>query len=687
MRRPLLVLAAATLLATCASPARAAVPSGFTDDPVAELASPTALAPTPDGRLLLTTQPGELRVVKGGSLLATPALRLPSLCTDSERGLLGVAVAADFASSGRVFLYYTHPGSAGCAHNVDGAAVNRVSSFTLGDDDRIDPGSERVLLDGIPSPNGNHNGGDLHVGPDGLLYVSVGDGGCDYRRDSGCAGANDAARDANTPNGKLLRIAADGSIPVSNPFRGPGTARCDRGPVATGLACQETWARGLRNPFRFAIDPTSPASSPRIHIDDVGQDRWEEIDLGAARADFGWNSREGFCANGSTTDCGAPPAGLTNPIFAYGHGSGCASITGGAFLPASWPAPYGGAYVFGDFVCGQIRRLVPGTGGAPATDAAFATGLGGSSVTALAVVPVAGSVPALYYLTYAGGGQIRRIRPAQAANTAPTAAFTATPTSGDAPLDVRFDASGSRDRDGDALSYTWIFGDGSRQTTGSPVVSHRYTRPGSFSAVLQLADARGAAAPTRPGRKIVVTGRAPTVAITSPSLAANFAVGQSVVLHADARDVDGRPLPASALSWTVKLHHRDHDHPYAALTGNDVRVSFPAPEGFAATTTSYLAAAVAVRDPQGRTASATRRIQARRVPLRVSTEPAGLTVSLAGTAVKGPTDLTSWAGWTFDVSAASQPGHPFASWSDGGAATHRYVTPNKGSAQLTARFR
>lgn len=684
--RPLLPALLLALLGLVPA-ARATVPRGFTDEGVAAVASPTALASTPDRRLLVATQPGALRVIDGARLLATPALQLSAICTDSERGLLGIAVARDFAASHEIFLYYTRRGPDGCAHNSDGAAVNRVSRFVLGDDSQVDPGSERVLLDGIPSPNGNHNGGDLHVGPDGLLYVSVGDGGCDYRRNSGCAGANDASRDPNTLNGKILRITADGGVPASNPFTGLGTARCDQGPAPIGLNCQETWARGLRNPFRFAIDPAGPASAPRIHINDVGQDRWEEIDLGVTGADYGWNIREGFCANGSTTDCGPTPDGFTDPVFAYGHGSGCASITGGAFLPSSWPAPYAGAYVFGDFVCGQIRRLVPGAAGQPASDAPFVTGLGSSSVTALDVGSTPTGSTALYYLTYAGGGQVRAIRPEVAANRPPSASFTATPLSGAAPLEVTFDASASSDPDGDALSYAWSFGDGTRETTSTAVVRHVFTRPSRPQVQLVVSDARGAEAPRRPTQTLDVMGAAPTIAITSPSLKANFAVGDQVVLHADARDASGASLPDDALTWTVKLHHRDHEHPYLGpITGNDVRVSFPAPEGFSATTSSYLDARVEVVDGAGRTARTSRRVQGRRVALHVDTDPAGLPVTLAGTTVTGPTDLVAWAGWAFDIEAADQPGHPFASWSDGAAATHRYVVPRAISAKLTARF-
>ncbi len=163
-----------------------AVPTGFTDTLVASIGSPTALAFTPGGQLLVTTQLGDVRVVQNGTLLPAPALDLGSvLCTASEQGLLGVAVDPSFTSNGFVYLYYTR--------NKSGTCVNRVSRFTMSGS-TISMASESVLVDEIPSPGGNHNAGDVRFGNDGYLYISVGDGGCDWAGNSGCAGANDAAR-------------------------------------------------------------------------------------------------------------------------------------------------------------------------------------------------------------------------------------------------------------------------------------------------------------------------------------------------------------------------------------------------------------------------------------------------------------------------------------------------------------
>ncbi len=322
--------------------------------------------------------------------------------------------------------------------------------------------------------------------------MSVGDGGCDYDGDSGCAGANAAARDLNVLLGKVLRITSDGGIPPDNPFLGTDSARCSlTGRTDPGKTCQETFAWGLRNPFRIAFDPNS--SDTRFYINDVGQNTSEEIDAAQAGDDYGWNVREGFCATGSTTDCGPPPTGMTNPIFAYAHANGCNAITAGAFVPNGvWPAAYDGSYLFADYLCGTIFQLVPASGGGfTATD--FATDLGVGGPITMMFGPV-GQTQALYYTTYANGGQVRRIELIPQQNQAPTAAVTADVTSGPAPLTVNFDASASSDPDqGDTLTYVWDFGDGTSSTeTTSATVTHVYSTPGAFTATLTVRDNHGA---------------------------------------------------------------------------------------------------------------------------------------------------------------------------------------------------
>jgi glucose/arabinose dehydrogenase len=339
-------------------------PAGFTNGVFAGgLTNATAIAQEalPSGRFFIAEQGGALRVVKNGVLLATPFIAL-TVDSTVERGLIGVTLHPDFANNRFIYLHYTTP---------EGGTHNRISRFTANpqNPDIVSVGSELRIAD-LPLLGSatNHNGGALHFGADGKLYVAVGD-----NTDSA------KAADLNDPFGKMLRFNDDGSIPSDNPF-------CT---TAATLRCA-IWARGLRNPYTFAVQP---GTNGRIHINDVGEGTWEEINLGVRAANYGWPATEG-----PTT-----AAGVTAPLFAYGHSvttppgqgaggffTGCA-ISGGAFYPDAGPFPpgYRNSYYFADF-CGRfIGRIDLGGGGA----SAFGT------VTSNPVDMVTGADGALYVLT------------------------------------------------------------------------------------------------------------------------------------------------------------------------------------------------------------------------------------------------------------------------------------------------
>ncbi|MBA2408496.1 MAG: PQQ-dependent sugar dehydrogenase [Gammaproteobacteria bacterium] len=524
--------------------AHAALPAGFSDAVIATLPQPSALAFTQDGRMLIATQPGRLHVYEDGALFPTPALDLGldnRICANGERGLLGVAVDPEFATNRYIYLFYVFNKYGICPLAKPDSPENpvrRVSRFTLAPDNIINPNSETVLIDNMLLPR-SHVSGDLHFGKDGYLYVSVGDGLCDYASDSGCAGLNDASLDNHMLMGKILRITRDGGIPPTNPFQGADSARCAQaGRTAEGKHCQETFAKGLRNPFRMAFDPN--ASATRFFINDVGQSTWEEVDLGKAGADYGWNLREGPCPLGqSSADCAAAPAQFTDPIFAYRHMQGCEAITGSAFLPNGyWPDSYDGAYFYADYDCGKIFTLKKQAGGAYAAET-FATALGKQSAVHMAFGPYE-ATQALNYTTYGNGGQVRRITFTGSANRVPTAVADASPRFGNLPLDVAFDASHSSDPDGDALTYEWSFGDGSPPEFDQSV-THTYTAEGTYYATLTVTDAPGAQVQT--SVRIDAGNNAPSVTVLSPIATTRFRVGQPLKLRASAVDGNGQTLP------------------------------------------------------------------------------------------------------------------------------------------------
>jgi glucose/arabinose dehydrogenase len=669
-----------------------ALPANFEDAVVTSVQQPTSLAFAPGNRMLITTQPGRLRVYNS-ALLPTPALDLSGVvCSDSERGLLGVAVDPQFVTNHYVYLYYTYKKFGTCPYQDDQSPVNRVSRFTLPDSNVVDPATESVLVDNIPSPGGNHNAGDLEFGKDGNLYVSVGDGGCNYAGGS-CGGGNFASRDTHALVGKVLRITPSGGIPGDNPFIDPATtARCNvTGITDPGKHCRETFVWGLRNPFRIALDPN--AAGTRFFINDVGQSRWEEIDQAVAGADYGWNTREGPCARGSYTDCGPPPVGMTNPIFAYRHDTTeCASITGGAFVPNGvWPAAYDGDYIYSDYVCGKIFRLEESGGSYTSSD--FVTGLGVNSAVHLGFGPY-GSTQALYYTTYAEGGQIRRLAYTGGVNRAPIADVTANPTSGPTPLVVGFNGSGSSDPDpGDTLTYVWDFDDGSPNVeTATPTTTHTYSVSGTYNAELRVRDNH--AALSAPDSVRIDPGNTPpTPTIVTPGPTQRFAVGEIVQLQGSATDAQDGTLSASRLSWRVIRHHgSNHSHPWLPDTvGNNVAMpAAPPPEDIYTTDSSYLEIFLTATDSNGLSATTTRDFRPRLVNLTFATVPSGLKLDLFSTAVTAPHVLPAWDAWQFGIGAARQTDAGgrtwiFDSWSDGGPASHT-VTAGSTPATYTASF-
>ena len=360
-------IAACLLLAgTFLSLAAATLPAGFTETMITNgLSSPTAMDFAPDGRLFVCLQGGDLRVIKTGALLSTPFLH-QNVDSNGERGLLGIAFDPNFTTNNFVYIYYTVPTA---------SIHNRVSRFTANGDVAV-PNSELVILDlDNLSSAGNHNGGAIHFGPDGKLYVAVGDN----------ANSSNSQTLSNLL-GKVLRINSDGTPPSDNPFFNTAGAR------------KEIWALGLRNPFTFAFQP----GTTRMFINDVGESTWEEINDGIAASNYGWPITEG-----PTSD-----PRFRGPIFAYQHGStsttGCAIVGGGFYNPSTvqFPASYIGKYFFADLCTGWIRVLDPSNN----TAADFASGI--SSPVDLKVA----SDGSLYYLSI-GSSAVFRV---QASGTAPS---------------------------------------------------------------------------------------------------------------------------------------------------------------------------------------------------------------------------------------------------------------------------
>ena len=374
-----LLASVATLLFLPIGPAQGAVslPPGFTQSPVVGgLTGPTDMEFAPDGRLFVAEQAGRVRIAKTSGTLVTFLDISLKVDSTGERGLLAVAFDPNFSTNHYVYLHYTQKATSTTSVH------NRVVRVTASGD-RAVAGSEKLIfrLNNLSSA-ANHNGGAIHFGKDGKLYVAVGDN------------ANgDNAQSLGNLKGKILRINKDGTIPTGNPFYS----------TASGNN-RAIWAVGLRNPFKFAVKP----GTGTIFINDVGEKTWEEINRGASGANYGWNLCEGNHDNPNrpgSVNCSAAP--YTAPVHEYTHGStnttGC-SITGGTFYnPATvrFPSGYVGDYFFADLCSGWIRRYDPSTDAATG----FATGL--SSVVDLEVSKNEGE---LYYLSRGTPGSVSKIR-------------------------------------------------------------------------------------------------------------------------------------------------------------------------------------------------------------------------------------------------------------------------------------
>jgi len=630
MNSKLQLLCGSLLFVTVAASA-ASLPPGFSESVIASgIASPTAMEFDPDGRLFVCQQNGQLRVIKNGALLATPFL---AVTTDSsgERGLLGVAFDPDFGNNRRVYIYYTVPGS---------PPHNRVSRFTASGDAAV-PGSEAVILDlnGLSGAN-NHNGGAIHFGLDGKLYVAVGEN----------------ANSANSQTlanllGKMLRINPDGSIPADNPFYN----------VATGVN-RAIWALGLRNPFTFAIQP----ETGRMFINDVGQNTWEEINEGVAGANYGWPNCEGAC--------GSPD--FLDPLYQYSHAAGCA-IAGGAFynpVSSQFPPEYTGVYFFADLCGGWIRALDAENG----QIATFATGLAS---------PVDLKVSAdgsLYYLNR-GNSSVYRVRFTSAPSITAHPQDQTAPVGGSATFSVA--ASGA-----EPLFYQWRRDGFDISGANSPAYSIVGVQPQDNGALFQcrVNNAFGSTT-SNPAQLTVSNNQAPTASIIAPGTGTHYNAGNTIAFSGSGNDPEDGNLPTSAFSWTIVFHHDTHTHPFLGPINNTTTGTFTIPTSGETSANVFYRIHLTVTDSAGAQRSTFVDVLPNVVTLSLFSVPNGLELSLDGQPVVSPYAVQSVVGMTRTIGAPSpqhvnKSNYSFVSWSDGGAQTHVIGTPGT-DAGYTATFR
>jgi glucose/arabinose dehydrogenase len=740
-----------------AGPGRAAVasvlPIGFRDTvALSGMTKPTVVQFASDGRIFVGQKNGVIKVFS--SLTDTHPVTFADLSAEVDdywdRGLLGLALDPNFPARPYVYVLYTYDAPIGgtaptwndaCptppGPTTDGCVVSaRVSKLTASGSTMT--GAEQVLVQGWCQQFPSHSIGTLMFGRDGALYAGAGDGANFNNVDYGQYGATYAGDQANpcadppspagtalsppTAEGGALRSQSvrrtdgpatlNGAIIRINPDTGQGLPD---NPFASSSDpnAQRIVAYGLRNPFRFTQRP----GTDELWIGDVGWNTWEEIDrltspTGSATRNFGWPCYEGNGPQSGYQSAGlnlcsslyATPGSVAAPYYTYKHSAcvviypGChqggSSITGLAFYHGgSYPAAYNGALFFADHSRNEIWAMMPGANGLPdlANIQSFvgvdATGGAAGNPVDLKIGPGGD----LFYVDLEDG-TLHRIIYAPG-NQPPTARISAKPTAGNAPLTVAFDGSASTDPEGKPLTYSWdLNGDGTFGDATGPTASYTYTSNGIYKASLRVTDDQGASNTT--SVKITVGNTPPVAVIDAPGASLTWRVGQTIHFSGHATDAQEGTLPASALSWSVILHHcftRTNCHTHLIQTFTGVASgSFAAPDH---AYPCWLQVLLTAKDSGGLTSRASVRLNPRTVVLTFKTNRAGVKLKLAvnSTARAAPFSTTVIVGSNNSVSAPSPQTvsgstYYFSSWSDRGAQSHTIVAP-KINTTYTANYR
>jgi glucose/arabinose dehydrogenase/PKD repeat protein len=605
---------------------------------------PTQIRFMPDGRMLVAELAGRIRMLPPPFTTPdpTPFLVITNICTTCiQQGILDFALDPAFATNHFYYVFYT----------LGTPNVDRLSRFTANaTNSGTDAASELVLYQDPEVAGFEHHGGAITFGNDGKLYFTTGDH---------VFGTNSQL--LTSPRGKIHRINKDGTIPTDNPFYD-----------GAGPNVDSIWALGLRNPYRASFD----AQSNRLYIGDVGGNDYstavEEIDIGAARANYGWPDHEGPCS-----------APCQSPFFSYAHNGRDSAVTGGfVYRGSQFPAAYQGDYFFADYTQNWIRRLDLDANGNLIGVVPFEPADGSVDGPYGDIVSlIEGPDGALYYvdLGYSdltgtfGVSKIRRIR-YSSSNQPPIAVAAADPTNGPPPLSVNFSSSGSSDPEGQPLTYAWTFGDGGASIAANP--THLYNQAGSYTVRLAVSD--GVSQTIAPPLTVTV-GTPPVATIQSPVDGSFFVAGQVISFSGTGTDPEDGTLPASAFTWNIDFLHAGHVHPNAPITGvkNGTFVIPTSGHDFSGLTRYRFT--LTVVDLAGLSSSTSVTIWPTKVNLTFTTNPAGLTLYLDEIAKATPFVYDTLVGFNQTIEARNQTSgstpYVFASWSDGGAQQHTLIVP------------
>ncbi len=605
------------------------------------LAHPTAFTIAKDGRIFIAEQAGRVRVIENGQLLSQSVL---SISVDqsgdgglyTERGLIGITLDPDFATNNYMYIFYTAPGN---------PVRSRVARYTLNGNNAIVSSAQTIIdLDPLSEAH-NHNGGGLHFGQDGKLYIATGDN---------ATPAN--SQNLDNTHGKILRLNPDGSIPSGNPF----TSGSDQKKMI--------WAYGLRNPFTFDIQE----STGKIYINDVGQERWEEInDATAAGQNFGWPNEEGM---GSVH---------VNPVFTYPiMGQSECAITGGCFFDpeaTNYPVKYKGKYFFMDYCANWIAVLDPATG---AKTEVFSNDVASSPI-GIDVHPDGNlyyinrgsyhgtGIGSVYKVIYSGNlePEIHRHPESQQIAESQPVTFSVQAT-GAVPLNYQWYKDGQAINGASGATYSIAYVLPGHAGEYSVRVSNTYNEVSSEIATLTVTEFNSR----------------PTANITSHEDGILFYGGQQFTFKGTGTDPEDGIIPASNLKWKVDLHHGEHVHDGQFFEGSDTYSYTMSPYGHTETNIWYRVYLI-VADAGGLTDTTYIELHPQISTMTFETIPPGLRITIDGQPFNTPLSVEGVVGVlrTFGVPSPqnqSGKGWAFESWSTDRVQNHPITTPGEDTHYL-----